>query len=220
MPTITLESEGIPNLLPMIRRPRGLHLTTVTWDYARHVVGTHQHVQKFGRALEVDEQFEFIHPEFKGVQTLTQLGEALEHAIAHRYSLKYPGECFHINDSILIDGIWMSPDLWWWQDHILDEVKYTRYSSNKKPGCDEFVPYELQLASYCYGFNCLVGRLRIVHANGDYSRHGDSGNPQYRVWRYEYTKQELDDHWLTMITHAKSGAFQRRLKEKGDGRTD
>lgn len=186
-----LVSRGIPDLLPMTDRSAGVHISEIIYDLCIQL----------GVFEESDEG-----PDM----TRMQLGQALEHAIIQRYreqdKKRYiqPGEqeC---------DDLFGTPDLMDIIEWAIHEIKLTWMSSNRGLDDKKLWKYLVQLKAYCYMVKTLVGYLHVCFINGDYKYGTPGGQPTYIVWRFEFTKQELEENWKMLTTH---GAKRRKKGKK------
>jgi hypothetical protein len=153
-------------------------------------------------------QYGYLKGDMEMSVTWAQLGCALEHAIAHRYSLHEPDRYVQIGE-LEKDGIYGTPDLIDIIDGCIpEEIKAAWMSSNRKPGSQEFWRYEAQLMSYCYMIGSPIGRLRVCHVNGDWKGTGPTA-PKYE---YKFTRQELLENWARIKSHGERN--RERLEEK------
>jgi hypothetical protein len=126
-----------------------------------------------------------------------------------------------------LDGVIGSPDGVILEPNgaaLTDEYKWTWRSSRGTPwpcedhefikeGCDQCVHvwgkkhlwYIWQLKSYTKMLGLTGGILRVFFVNGDYS----TMSPQYRSWRFEWTEEELAQHWLGVIKQGKEQGLLR-----------
>lgn len=123
---------------------------------------------------------------------------ALEKAFQDRRDgIVRPGE-------IVLDGIAMSPDGICLTDDTLEEFKFTWKSSNGAPEDPKFWGWIIQLKAYYYallmlGFELRAARLRAFFVNGDYK----AKTPEYKVWEFQFTDEELLENWKMITSHAK-----------------
>ena len=199
----------------MLNRSPGIHVSEIISDIATNVLDIY--IPSPHDIWEVDQLGAWASEEHHQVHTLTQLGCALEHAIANRYSKQFPNR-FICPGEVCKDGIFLTPDLWEPTPHasllapygIIDEIKFTKYSTKRSFGDDEFWSYETQLKSYCHVFGTKVGRLKICHVNGDYSFSKERGGATFNEWRGEFTEGELRGNWAMLLKHSRSGPFLER----------
>lgn len=202
MPSITLLSNSLPDLLPMTNRSPGLHVS----DIIRYICIERGY---FDESTELD-------------MTRLQLGSTLEWALIQRYILEFKGSCFQPGE-LIVDGIPGTPDmLWTLLLNAVHEIKYTDRSCGLEPcninespspnhviNSDKFWKDRTQLACYCKMMWSLTGdlswargRLEICHAKGDYSKVGQVKIP-HNVWDILYTQRELNETWLMMRSYKK-----------------
>lgn len=86
-----------------------------------------------------------------------------------------------------------------------EEYKLTWKSSRSKITDNWY--YMTQFKGYCYMMETNVVVVRIVYVCGDYKGSG----PVYRVWRIEYTDEELKRNWDYLLAHVKNEGW----KEEG-----
>lgn len=200
LPTITLLSTSLPNLLPMHNRSPGLHVS----DIIRYICVKQGY---FDESTELD-------------MTRLQLGKALERSLISMYVQEYQGSCFEPGE-LIVDSIPGTPDMLWTLNfNAVHEFKYTDRScglehceigSSPSPShvinSDKFWKDRTQLACYCKMLWSLTGdiswsrgRLEVCHAKGDYSRDGKVKIP-HNVWDIVYTQKELNETWLMMRSY-------------------
>lgn len=155
--------------------------------------------------------------------TTMMVGLAWEDFLAahqHPEITYHPGE-------LKLDGIAMSPDgisiaddedyaEWLRVDvdsYILHEFKATRKSSRDFKRKLEIrdkktLLWLWQIAAYRHALNriapkqaCLSAKLHVMFMNGDYSRDGDGGMPQYRIYILDFSEQDLANNWEMVISH-------------------
>lgn len=186
-----LISEGIPNLLPMLHRSPGPHVSDL--------------IQRFciDRGIYLDSSDDpDLFDQSTGEPTPTtltrwQLGCALETAISTRYQQQYPNTYVSPGE-LTLDGIHMTPDFGCLTDGLIDEVKLSWQSSSHTPDSDKFLPRRMQLMSYLKGFDINVGRLHVCNVNGDYR---GQRAPVYRVWEMEFTSREMNENWALLKSY-------------------
>jgi hypothetical protein len=132
-------------------------------------------------------------------QTRWELGsafeEAVRHGLARRYSQDEPDKYMVIGE-LEDDGLIGSPDLADLTEPAVHEIKLTWMSNRRGPEDEKFWKYLVQLKAYVRMFKqSRVGYLHVCFLNGDYSYRGGNSGPDYRVWRAEFTQQELDENW-------------------------
>lgn len=179
MPKIQLIHEGLPDLLPMTNRSEGVHVS--------HVI--HRLCVAMGH-----------YEERTGDLPMTKmgLGNAMEHAIIHRFHLAEPDRYVQPGEREK-DGIYCTPDLFDIIDWVVHEIKLTWMSSRNGPRSEKFWKYLVQLMSYCTVMGTRQGILHVGFVNGDYKYGEPSGQPTYRVWAFEFTKAELARNWRMIL---------------------
>lgn len=105
-----------------------------------------------------------------------------------------------------VEGVYMTHDgesldvVWSQGDHCLHEVKLT-YKSTKTVGDLETQwMWVSQCKGYCKGLNTLVAYLHVLFVCGNYKF---PINPQLKVWRIEFTQEEIDDNWELMTDYVR-----------------
>jgi hypothetical protein len=126
-----------------------------------------------------------------------QGGFTFEHAlerslVERRAGIFRPGE-------IVKDGIAMSPDGICIDDWTLEEFKFTWKSSNGAPEDPKFWGWIIQMKAYCHALEINRARLRAFFVNGDYK----AKTPEYKVWQFVFTDEELHENWQMIVQHAK-----------------
>jgi hypothetical protein len=125
-----------------------------------------------------------------------------------------PGQCGDIfrPPSYTLDGVLMSPDgigpdpkgAVAYADH---EYKCTWRSSLRQPQDDFY--WDCQFKSYCLAMDTTICVLHVMYLMGDYR----SSGPQHRVYRFEYTKAELDQCWEMLMRHKDNLQSRGQLDE-------
>ena len=177
-------NEGLRDLTPMEDRSNGVHISGVL--YALCVA---RGIYKAGEPLGEDEK------------TRMNLGNALEDAIIARYQAADKRRYIKIGEQEC-DGMFGTPDMLDSQEWAIHEMKLTWMSSKHHIESVKLWKYLVQLMAYCYMVKTLVGYLHVCYVNGDYSYQSPGGDPTYRVHRFEFTKQELEDNWAMLKNHA------------------
>lgn len=110
---------------------------------------------------------------------------------------------------IELDGIVGSPDGLSDNDPLRieqvvnEEYKATWKSANSPPEDNWY--WMCQFKSYCKMLGVHVTVLRVLYINGDYRGSG----PMYRVFRIQFTDEELDENWNLILDH------RNEMLEKG-----
>lgn len=134
-------------------------------------------------------------------KTRMNLGNALEDAIIARYVASDKKRYVKIGEQSK-DGLHGTPDLLDAEEWAVHEMKLTWMSSKHHHEGPKMWKYWVQLMAYCYMLETLVGYLHVCNVNGDYTYISPGGDPTYRVYRAEFTKQELADNWKMLLNHA------------------
>lgn len=175
--SIRLVASSIPDLLPMLDRSEGAHVSAIINSLCLRL----GHYSDDSSPVNM---------------TRLQLGSTFEHSLANRYFLHYPRR-YHQIGEIERDGIYGHPDL---LDIILDcveEVKLTWMSSKHDISSPKFLKFLWQLMAYCYMMGWTRGKLHVCYINGDYKGSG----PIYRVWELEFSQAELAANWTMLLRH-------------------
>lgn len=101
-------------------------------------------------------------------------------------------------------------DLYVLTNHFLHEFKFTKKSSRDfvkhlRLKSKKALMWLWQIMSYCFALKTLCAKLHVMFINGNYSREdGDPESmPAYKVFRIEFTQEELDKHWRLIRNHAR-----------------
>lgn len=181
MPVVKLIRDGMPNICPMLNRSPGIHVSTLVHELC---VGL-GHYKDDGSEPS---------------QALLEMGNAIEHALRERFALDDPDRYMQPGE-LEYENLFGTPDL---LDVVLKadcEIKYTAMSSKNGPGSEKFWRYETQLKAYLQMLGWTTGELHVVFGRGDYSW-TPAGQPCYRVWRYDFTKAELESNWKMLKQQA------------------
>jgi len=99
---------------------------------------------------------------------------------------------------VTLDGVIGSPDGINYTDGYVEEFKST-WKSAKRP-LESIWKYMVQTMGYCKMVGMTVVRFRVLYINGDYSYQG----PIYKDSFVVFERQEIDNNWNMLISHAKS----------------
>lgn len=181
--------EGIPDLVPMLHRSPGTHVSQLIHSLCLllgHYADTHQQSD----SDPADDSHTHA--------TRLQLGCALETAIANRYSQSDPNRYVQPGE-LTLDSLHGTPDLLDTLDWACEEIKLTWMSSRHgdDPDSQKFWKYWVQLKAYCQMIETRVGRLHVCFINGDYKQSG----PIYRVWEVVFSIQDLAENWQMLKSH-------------------
>ena len=188
---IELVSSELSRLLPITGRSHGVHVSSIIHHLA---VGLGHYPAREGKPSRADE-------------LRMELGCTLEHAIAHRLTLEYPGRYVQSGE-LELDSLYGTPDLvdiGTRPDCAVEEIKLTWASSKNQYDIEgkKMWRYWVQLMAYCQMWHTRIGRLRVVFINGDYTYgKGESSGPQYRVWEAQFSRAELDRNWQMLLSNA------------------
>lgn len=118
----------------------------------------------------------------------------------HGDIVKHPGE-------VSLVGISMSPDAIDVACGVLEEWKCSFKSAAKRPDRGDFPRWMRQIKAYLKGLELNTCRLRILHLAGSYSTPLEDGKivrgPIMRTWLLEFTQEEIDANWHTIIERAR-----------------
>ena len=188
----TLIASGIPELLPMVRTGApGAHVSAII----RSICIRMKH---------------FEDSEDGPSQTRLELGCAFEDAVVDglkRRHVAHDPDRYCSPGQLELDGLFGTPDLLDVTDWAIVEIKLTWLSSRHDPESIKFWKYWVQIKAYCKMVHTLVGRLHVGHINGNYR----GGDPEYNVWEWRFTQQELDENWAMLLTHA--AVMKREVRE-------
>lgn len=184
MGEIVLLQQGMEELLPMLDRSPGTHVSSVINSLCVRM-GYHEERDEGDRPP----------------QTMLELGCALEHAIASRLALQYPNRFIQVGE-LELDGMFGTPDLLNFEHSAVEEVKLTWMSSNQPVDGPKMWKYWVQIKAYCWMMKWSIGRLRVCHINGDWKFNSHGPNPIYNVWEQRFTRLELEKNWTMLIKHA------------------
>lgn len=194
-------------------RSRGLHLSDILRDLALKIGVL---AAKFDTPI-VDEGSETI-----------QIGLAWEDYLAKYQHVDvefHPGELLYEGIAMSPDGIGVETvedltdvvidDAW-----VLWEYKATRKSSRDfkemiRLKSKKVLMWLWQIQAYRHAMNmtvvpsgcaCRVAKLGVMFLNGNYSKDFDDpeSRPTYKLFRLEFTQEELDNNWEMIMSHARS----------------
>lgn len=180
---VKLVSEGLRDLTPMEDRSNGVHISGVI--YALCVA---RGIYKPGEALSEEEK------------TRMNLGNALESAIIAKYQQADKRRYIQVGEQEC-DDLFGTPDMMDIIEWAVHEMKLTWMSSKHHIESVKLWKYLVQVKAYCYMLKTLIGYLHVCYVNGDYSYRSPGGDPTYKVYRFEFTKQELEENWAMLKNH-------------------
>lgn len=123
-------------------------------------------------------------------------------------SRQIPGLIYHPGE-MTRDGVSGNPDgVVWHEDLALDahEIKVT-WRSSRTPVVEWWYAVN-QLRSYCRMLETLIGWLHVCHVMGDYRGSG----PQYIIYRFEFTQEELEATWRMIVNHRDRTAAAKAVR--------
>jgi len=103
-----------------------------------------------------------------------------------------------------VDGIYMNPDGYAPDDHVLCEYKATWKSTSHPIDSSKYWRYWMQIKAYCYAIRATKARLYVLHVMGDWRNSG----PIPLAYEAEFTTRELKDNWQMIVREAE------RIKEE------
>ena len=176
--SIKLLSSGIPDLLPMRNRSKGvLHHSTVLSDYCVRL--------GYYEKSEMD-------------MTRLQLGCALEDVIALRYNQSDPNRYIQPGELLLGGDLPITPDLLDTRLGCPEEIKLSWISSRHTPDSEKFQRFWWQIMGQCAALNyTTIGNLNITHIRGDYK----GMEVHHNVWQRVFTRQELIQYETMILRH-------------------
>jgi hypothetical protein len=120
---------------------------------------------------------------------------ALERAYKEMLGIR-PGE--HVLDGVVCSPDGIGDDPWGELGHVDEEHKLTWKSSNSAIENNWY--YMTQFKGYCKVLETTVTVARVLYVCGNYKGSG----PIYRVYRIEYSEEEIDGNWKYLTTHART----------------
>ncbi len=180
MSIIRLLSAEMPDLLPMLDRSPGIHLSDIINDISislGHYKPTPLNMARL------------------------QLGNAFEWALIERWLRHYPGRYARVGE-MHRDGIYVTGDVFDKELWRPAEAKCTFQSAVHTP--DEFrnktgyLKYRWQACAQAKVMRSDSAVIPIVHPLGDYKAHRE---PLYREWEEQYSRKEINDNWNMLSRH-------------------
>jgi hypothetical protein len=130
------------------------------------------------------------------------LGLSFEDYIVPKHGaelLYHPGEVTVDGISMTTDAISVSPDM------AVHEFKCTwksmRHATNIE-GSTKLWQWLVQTKGYCKGWNTTRAYWHIMWVNGDYS-YSETGGTSYRIYKLDFTRQEIEDNWSMLKNYTK-----------------
>lgn len=202
MSKVTLLSSTMPDLLPMLDRSPGIHLSDIINDISIRL--GHYKPSPLNMAR-------------------LQLGQAFEWAMIERLLRHYPGRYTRVPERCL-DGIYITGDLFdkslWrplefkltWQAAVDTPAEFAN-----KTGFDK---YRKQACAQAKVMRSDSAVIPILHPSGDYKSRRE---PLYREWEERWTQAEIDRNWNNLCEHrdemVKSSERWRRIADGEDRAT-
>jgi hypothetical protein len=192
-PAVLIE-QGLPVLVPQLHRSPGWHVSFILNDLC----------QRLGH-YTADRALPTVKME---------LGSALEHALAHRLALQYPGRYFRRWDAdarrwdngleLCCDEIYGTLDLLDMQDWAIEDVKCTWLSAAHDQDSTKLWKFWMQAKCYCWMLGedearerYAWARLRLVYPRGDYK----TGDAEASLWQRRCAAAELESCWSVILKH-------------------
>jgi hypothetical protein len=103
--------------------------------------------------------------------------------------------------------VWLEPCPEDWMSVKVNEFKSTHKSckglDNPEIGFrdQKFWMWIAQMMGYCHTFQTRWATLHVLFVRGDYKAFG----PQYRVFEFEFTEEEIEDNWNMILAHKHLG---------------
>lgn len=141
----------------------------------------------------------------------------------------YADEHFDHDHRFVTLRIYMSPDGFTFDDNkvlllYLNEIKFTKkscrdFAAGLRMGSKKSIMYVWQIAAYLKGAGGLDAKLHVLFVMGNYSYDDTDpdGGTVYRIFRLQYTQDEIDQIWRMLENHARE--MIRNGKYKHTGRT-
>lgn len=197
MPEITLLSSGLPDLVPMLDRSPGIHVSDIIRDLM-----IRQNKWESNSSPDVN---------------LMNLGKALEWAICNMYQTAFPARYVQLGE-LELDDIYGHLDLFDIADYAVMEIKYTKRSArNVVEGeafereekraiiwprfSDKFWKDAVQAMAYCKMMGSTILKLILCHVEGNYEKDFKERKVVYNVWQARCTQDEIDANWNMLRRH-------------------
>lgn len=125
---------------------------------------------------------------------LKQLG----HVVPHPGEMQLQG-IYLTHDGESLDAIYTESGL---TQHLLclHEVKFTYKSTKTVGNLESQWMWITQMQAYCKALGTRIAYLHVYFACGNYSY---PMRPQLKVWRVEFTQDEIDITWETLLEYVK-----------------
>lgn len=123
----------------------------------------------------------------------------------------HPGEMevegiYMTHDGESLDVVWNAGNL------ALHEVKLTYKSTNTVANLETQWMWLAQCKGYCKGLNVRVAYLHVLFVCGNYKY---PIKPQLKVWRIEFTQEEIDDNWELLVDYVRHRQLLEREADEG-----
>jgi len=196
-----LRFSGISDILPMLGRSQGGHVSSAVSVYASEL-GLYKS---------------------KGIiltTTWSQFGCIWEDALIDYLQRIHPGE-YTVPGELELDSIYGTPDAYRTRGEVrkVVEIKLPWMSSKNDPWpkrtakADSFFRFRMQIMAYCKMADTDLAELHVNFINGDWK----SFYPTYKVWGLRFTKGELNQNWALVRGKCRELEDKRANNEaKGD----
>jgi hypothetical protein len=181
MPKVELIQDGLTSMLPPMVRGEGAHVSELIHEICLSL----GHYKDDGGEPNMARM---------------ELGNAWEFALIEFLVRREPDRYFKPGE-LWLDDVSGNPDVLDVIEEADVEIKVSWMSSKHGPGSEKFFKYETQLKAYLYMLGWTRGYLHVVFVNGDY-KYNQGGGPVYRVWRYEFSIEELEANWRMLKLQA------------------
>jgi hypothetical protein len=100
-------------------------------------------------------------------------------------------------------------DVFAYATDFLHEFKFTKkscreFAAGLRMGSKPTLMWMWQIKAYAYAMGTLAAKLHAMFVNGNYSYDMDDPEsaPQYKIYRFQFTQDELDSNWRMLVAHA------------------
>lgn len=148
-----------------------------------------------------------ISPELRA---LWEMGFIWEDAIADAMVRRYERSTSRmvVQQEVLMDGVYMTPDAFDLRAWLLHEYKFTRISSDRPITDVKFRHWLWQAKSYLRFYSATEAHVIVMHVMGNYR---DKQFPVAKRWVLEFSHQEIEANWRMIL-----GAKRSMEKERGE----
>ncbi len=110
-------------------------------------------------------------------------------------------------------------DVFTYASDFLHEFKFTKkscrdFASSLRVESKPTLMWLWQIKAYCYAMKTLAAKLHAMFVNGNYSydETDPESAPQYKVYRFQFSQDELDRNWRMLVAHAQYMILNGRYK--------